>query len=51
MNMNNRIAGFDGLRAIAVLMVFFQHRVFGDVRETLNKAASCNAIHTMLLLS
>lgn len=33
MNVNNRIAGFDGLRAIAVLMVFFQHRVFGDVSE------------------
>ena len=31
--MNNRIAGFDGLRAIAVLMVFFQHRLFGDVGE------------------
>ncbi|CAB3786992.1 acyltransferase [Paraburkholderia caffeinilytica] len=32
-HMNNRIAGFDGLRAIAVLMVFFQHRLFGDVGE------------------
>jgi peptidoglycan/LPS O-acetylase OafA/YrhL len=31
--MNNRIAGFDGLRAIAVLMVFFQHRLFGDIGE------------------
>ncbi|MFP3566292.1 acyltransferase family protein [Paraburkholderia sp. SIMBA_030] len=31
--MNNRIAGFDGLRAIAVLMVFFQHRLFGDFGE------------------
>jgi peptidoglycan/LPS O-acetylase OafA/YrhL len=31
--MNNRIAGFDGLRAIAVLMVFFQHRLFGDAGE------------------
>ncbi|WGS54050.1 acyltransferase [Paraburkholderia sp. D15] len=31
--MNKRIAGFDGLRAIAVLMVFFQHRLFGDVGE------------------
>lgn len=30
---NNRIAGFDGLRAIAVLMVFFQHRLFGDIGE------------------
>ncbi|WP_144148375.1 acyltransferase family protein [Paraburkholderia sp. BCC1884] len=29
----NRIAGFDGLRAIAVLMVFFQHRLFGDIGE------------------
>jgi len=32
-HMNNRIAGFDGLRAIAVLMVFFQHRLFGDIGE------------------
>ncbi|MGA9911906.1 MAG: acyltransferase [Paraburkholderia sp.] len=31
--MKNRIAGFDGLRAIAVLMVFFQHRLFGDIGE------------------
>ncbi|SIT45395.1 putative acyltransferase [Paraburkholderia ribeironis] len=31
--MSNRIAGFDGLRAIAVLMVFFQHRLFGDIGE------------------
>ncbi|MFL9867396.1 acyltransferase [Paraburkholderia fungorum] len=31
--MNNRIAGFDGLRAIAVLMVFFQHRLFGEIGE------------------
>lgn len=31
--MTNRIAGFDGLRAIAVLMVFFQHRLFGDIGE------------------
>lgn len=31
--MNNRIAGFDGLRAIAVLMVFFQHRLFGETGE------------------
>lgn len=31
--MNDRIAGFDGLRAIAVLMVFFQHRLFGDIGE------------------
>ncbi|RKE39875.1 peptidoglycan/LPS O-acetylase OafA/YrhL [Paraburkholderia sp. BL23I1N1] len=31
--MNNRIAGFDGLRAIAVLMVFIQHRLFGDIGE------------------
>ena len=31
--MNSRIAGFDGLRAIAVLMVFFQHRLFGDIGE------------------
>ncbi|RDJ99521.1 acyltransferase family protein [Paraburkholderia lacunae] len=31
--MNNRIAGFDGLRALAVLMVFFQHRLFGDIGE------------------
>ncbi|SEE87690.1 Peptidoglycan/LPS O-acetylase OafA/YrhL, contains acyltransferase and SGNH-hydrolase domains [Burkholderia sp. WP9] len=32
-HMNTRIAGFDGLRAIAVLMVFFQHRLFGDIGE------------------
>jgi len=32
-HMNDRIAGFDGLRAIAVLMVFFQHRLFGDIGE------------------
>jgi peptidoglycan/LPS O-acetylase OafA/YrhL len=32
-HMNNRIAGFDGLRAIAVLMVFFQHRLFGHIGE------------------
>jgi len=32
-HMNKRIAGFDGLRAIAVLMVFFQHRLFGDIGE------------------
>src|SRR5579859_5936749 len=32
-HMNNRITGFDGLRAIAVLMVFFQHRLFGDIGE------------------
>lgn len=31
--MEYRIAGFDGLRAIAVLMVFFQHRLFGDIGE------------------
>ncbi|EDZ98248.1 acyltransferase 3 [Burkholderia sp. H160] len=31
--MKNRIAGFDGLRAISVLMVFLQHRLFGDVGE------------------
>ncbi|MGF6771644.1 peptidoglycan/LPS O-acetylase OafA/YrhL [Paraburkholderia sp. GAS199] len=31
--MNKRIAGFDGLRAIAVVMVFFQHRIFGDIGE------------------
>jgi peptidoglycan/LPS O-acetylase OafA/YrhL len=32
-HMEYRIAGFDGLRAIAVLMVFFQHRVFSDNGE------------------
>ncbi len=32
-HMNNRIAGFDGLRAIAVVMVFFQHRLFGEIGE------------------
>ncbi|MBC8750033.1 peptidoglycan/LPS O-acetylase OafA/YrhL [Paraburkholderia sp. WC7.3g] len=31
--MKNRIAGFDGLRAIAVMMVFLQHRLFGDIGE------------------
>ncbi|SMG61360.1 acyltransferase family protein [Paraburkholderia susongensis] len=31
--MKNRIAGFDGLRALAVLMVFLQHRLFGDFGE------------------
>ncbi|MDE1182272.1 acyltransferase [Paraburkholderia sp.] len=31
--MNKRISGFDGLRAIAVLMVFLQHRLFDDVGE------------------
>ncbi len=32
-HMEYRIAGFDGLRAIAVLMVFFQHRLFGEIGE------------------
>lgn len=32
--MDNRIRGFDGLRAIAVLMVFLQHRVLSDRNET-----------------
>ncbi|MGF6721103.1 peptidoglycan/LPS O-acetylase OafA/YrhL [Paraburkholderia sp. GAS41] len=31
--MDNRIRGFDGLRAIAVLMVFLQHRVLGSRAE------------------
>jgi peptidoglycan/LPS O-acetylase OafA/YrhL len=32
--MDNRIRGFDGLRAIAVLMVFLQHRVLSSRDET-----------------
>ncbi|SIO59426.1 acyltransferase family protein [Paraburkholderia phenazinium] len=32
--MDNRIRGFDGLRAIAVLMVFLQHRVLSGRDET-----------------
>ncbi|SDH34545.1 acyltransferase family protein [Paraburkholderia phenazinium] len=32
--MDNRIRGFDGLRAIAVLMVFLQHRLLASSDET-----------------
>ena len=32
--MDNRIRGFDGLRAIAVLMVFLQHRLLSSRNET-----------------
>jgi peptidoglycan/LPS O-acetylase OafA/YrhL len=32
--MDNRIRGFDGLRAIAVLMVFLQHRLLGSRNES-----------------
>jgi peptidoglycan/LPS O-acetylase OafA/YrhL len=32
--MNNRIRGFDGLRAIAVVMVFLQHRMLSSRDET-----------------